>query len=421
MSGRLAMFGGSRAVVLDDGDRARLAWPVVTEAERSAVLAVLDRGGFTSVGSGGAVVRRLESGWAEFTGTRHCAAVASGTAALELALAAADLEPGAQIVVPALSFVASAFAPLRQRVEPVFADIGPRTFTLDPAAAAAAITPRTRALMAVHLHGLPCEMDELRELAARHELLLVEDAAQAHAAGYRGRQAGALGDIAAFSLNVSKNLPTAGEGGLVTTDDAALHDRVVLHRQFGERIPDRGPRGYVSEVVAGNAKLGALQAAFTLGQLAALPERAAGRDRNIRALLSQLSELPGLLSPQTGEDRRHAWHMLRFRFDVGAMGHPEVAPGAMRAVLERALRAEGVPVRRYQCLPLPAQPALAGREGYRTGRYPVTEAVLEDSLTLQGWHLNPAGGQVLLRCAEAFHKVWGQLDLLASLARQEVA
>ena len=418
MSDKLAMFGGSRAVALDDADKALLTWPIVTEAERAAVLGVLDGGGFTSVGSGGAVVGRLESRWAEFTGTRHCAAVTNGTTAIELAVAAAGLEPGAEIVVPALSFVASATAPLRYGVEPVFADIEPRTLNLDPAAVAAAITPRTRAILAVHLHGLPCDMAELRALVDRHDLVLIEDAAQAHGATYRGRQAGALGDVAAFSLNASKNLPTAGEGGLITTDDAGLHERLVLLRQFGERIPERGPRPYVSEVVAGNAKLSAIQAAFALCQLDRLPERAAARTANVASLLERLDGLPGLVLPGCPQDRTHAWHMLRFRFDTAAMGFPDVAPGAMRAMLQRALRAEGVPVQRYQSVPLPAQPALAARRPYRTGEHPVTEAVLEDSVTLQRWHLNPAAGPVLERCAEAFHKVWAHRDLLGSLARR---
>jgi dTDP-4-amino-4,6-dideoxygalactose transaminase len=417
MTGKLAMFGGTRTVTLDASDRKLLAWPIVTDAERMAILDVLEHGGFTSVGAGAAVVRKLETQWAAYTGTRHCAAVSNGTAAIELAIAAAGLDPGAEIVVPALSFIATATAPLRHRIKPVFADIDPRTFTLAPAAAEAAITPRTQAILVVHLHGLPCDMTELRTLADRHGLRLIEDAAQAHGATYRGRQAGALGDIAAFSLNVSKNLPTCGEGGLVTTDDAGMHEQVVLGRQFGERIPDKGERPYVSEVLAGNAKLSSMQAAFTRCQLDRLAERVAERERNVNGLLAGLADLPGLVLPWTPPDRTHAWHMLRFRFDVAAMGLPDVAPGAVRSLLQRALRAEGVPLQRYQSMPLPAQPALsAGR--YDPREHPVTAAVIDDSLTLQRWHLNPASEPVLRRCVEAFHKVWANLDVLAPVARQ---
>lgn len=429
---RLAMFGGPRAAALGSDDAARIAWPIVTDAERQAVLSVLDQGGFTSIGAGARVVRELEREWAAFTATRHCAAVASGTAAIEVALAAAGLEPGAEILVPALSFIASATAPVQRMLVPVFVDVDPITYTIDPDAAEAAVTPRTQAILAVHLHGLPCDMAALRDLADRHELLLVEDAAQAHAATYRNRPVGGLGDVAAFSLNASKNLPTCGEGGLATTNDPALHERMVLHRQFGEDTSGTGPRTYLSQVLAGNAKLSAIEAAFTRCQLERLPERHAERDKNVRALLSRLGGLPGLTVPSCPADRTHAWYLLRLRFDIAVMGYPDVAPGAMRSMLHRALRAEGVPVAQYQRVPLPGQPALRNRAGfsglpwrlegsstdpYRPQDHPVTVAVVEDSLVLQHWHLNPSAGPLLDRCADAFEKVWRQLDTLAAAGR----
>ncbi len=428
---KLAMFGGPKTLRLTESDRAAVAWPVVTRAEHDAVQAVLDTGGFTSIGAGAATVQALERDWASFTGTRHCAAVASGTAAIELALAAAEIEPGSEILVPALSFIASAAAPVQRLVVPVFVDIDPVTFTIDPAAAAAAITPRTRAILAVHLHGLPCDMAALRALADRHGLVVIEDAAQSHGATYRGRPTGSLGDVAAFSLNPSKNLPTCGEGGLVTTDDADLHGRVLRYRQFGEDID--GPRRYVSELLAGNAKLSAIEAAFAHSQLRRLPAAHQARGRTVTALLSRLAELPGLVVPSTPDDRTHAWHILRLRVDPTAMGFPDVAAGAMRRILQRALRAEGVPVQEYQSLPLPAQPALRDRAGF--GGYPWrlspdtpsdydcpnTVAVIEDSFTFQRWHLNPASGPVLDRCADAFEKVWQHRETLALVAgRQEV-
>jgi perosamine synthetase len=418
--GELAMLGGPRAVEIGEAQREMVSWPIVTDSERSAVLAVLDHGGYTSIGSGSRAVQQLERDWAAYTGTAHCAAVANGTAAIELAVTAVGIDAGAEILVPALSFIATAAAPARLGVQPVFVDIDPLTFNLNPAAAAAAVTPRTQAILAVHLHGLPADMAELRDVADRHGLALIEDAAQAHAAEYRGKRAGALGDIAAFSLNVSKNLPTCGEGGLVTTDDPAAHDRVVLHRQFGERISGPGPRRYDHEVLAGNAKLSVIQAVFAHSQLGMLSARAAGRDHNVRFLLKQVGGLDGLLLPGCPADRSHAWHMLRFRVDPAAMGYPDVSPGAMRAIVQRALRAEGVPAMRYQSRALPAQPALqaAGFSGYRADQHPVTAAVIEDSFTLQRWHLNPAAMPVLERCADAFHKVWEHRDSLAAIVRR---
>lgn len=429
-AGKLAMFGGQRTVGKDLAASRCVRWPVVTDAERDEVRRILESGGFSSVGAGGREVERLEAEWAEFTGVPHCAGVATGTAAIELALAALGVEPGAECVVPALTFIGSAVAPVQRLIVPVFADIDPQTFTIDPAAVEAGITARTQAILAVHLHGLPCDMDRLRGIASRHGLLLIEDAAQAHGAKWGERRVGTLGDAAAFSLNSSKNLPTCGEGGLVTTPDAGVHERVVLRRQFGEELS--GERDYLSHVLAGNAKLSTINAAFTRCQLRRLAEYDAIRERNVLEFFSRLSELPGMVLPKQQAGRTHAWHILRLRFDPVAMGYPEIRPAALRAIIQRAMRAEGVPLKQYQSMPLPAQPAFRSGDGYggypwrlsgarrreyRAGDYPATVAVIEDSLTLQRWHLNPESGPVLRRCADAFEKAWQHLDTLASCAR----
>jgi dTDP-4-amino-4,6-dideoxygalactose transaminase len=430
---KLALFGGPRTVPARRATRDLVGWPVITDDERKAVLGVLDSGRFTSNNTAGEV-QLLEREWADYVGTAHAAGLANGTAALEAALAAAGVEPGAEVLVPALSFIATAVAPVHRLVVPRFVDIDPETFTMDPAAARAAVGPRTRAIIAVHLHGLPCDMAELRAVAAEHGLLLVEDAAQAHAARYRGSRVGSLGDIATFSLNVVKNLPTCGEGGLINTDDERIHQRVLRYRQFGEDLEGRRTRDYISRELAGNAKLSAMQAAFTRSQLTRLEEYHTARDHNVRALLTRLDALPGLRTPRCPPDRTHAWHILRFRFDAEAMGIGDARPGAVRTVVERALRAEGVPVQPYQLAPLPMQPALRTREGFggypwllgddrpreRAEDYPHTLAVLEDSLTLQRWHLNPNAGPILGDCAAAFEKVWEHREVLAAAARSMV-
>jgi dTDP-4-amino-4,6-dideoxygalactose transaminase len=429
MSAKLAMFGGTKVLGKGSVPPEQVRWPVITQAEHDSARRVLDSGQFTSNSTGGGEVAALEAEWAAFVGAPHCAAVSTGTAAIELALASAGIEPGAQILVPALSFIASAIGAVQRMLVPVFVDIDPVTYTMSPEAAAAAITPRTRAILVVHLHGLPADMTALRALADRHGLLLVEDAAQSHGATYRGRRTGTLGDIAAFSLNVVKNLPTCGEGGLVTTADAELHRKVVLHRQFGEDLRGGQERDYISRVLAGNAKLSAIQAAFTRAQLARLPEYDAARHRNVTAMLAALADRPGLVLPVVPDDRTHAWHIVRLRFDPVALGHPEIHPGALRAIVHRALRAEGVPVQPYQQVPLPMQEAFVTRAGFggypwKLGDaveygddYPRTCSVIESSLTLQRWHLNPASGPVLLRCAEAIAKVWDNLDTLIPIAR----
>ncbi|WP_116248117.1 DegT/DnrJ/EryC1/StrS aminotransferase family protein [Nocardiopsis sp. FIRDI 009] len=416
MTDRPAMFGGRKTVRRAATTRARIGWPVVTDEERDAVADVLTRGPYTSNDAGRGAVSALEADWARYVGTEHCAAVANGTAALELSLAALDIERGAEVLVPALTFVGTAVPVVQRGLVPVFVDVDPVDYTIDPVAAEAAVTPRTRAIIAVHLHGLPCDMTALRALADRHGLYLLEDAAQAQGARHEGRRAGSMGDINATSLNVVKNLPTCGEGGLVTTDREDLYERVVLHRQFGEDLRAGAERDYLSRVMAGNEKLSAVQAAFTSCQLRRLDADSERRDRVVRGFLARLAELPGVTVPRVPEGRTHAWHILRLRFDPVAAGFPDVAPGVFRETLRQALRAEGVPVQPYQVVPLPGQPLFASY-GYRVEDFPVSLGVIEETLTLQRWHLNPASGPVLDLCADAFEKVWTHLDDVVEVGR----
>lgn len=428
---RLAMLGGTPAV---PKEARRVAWPVVGAPEREAVLAVLDSGRFTSTSPVETEVDRLEAEWARFVGVPHCAAVSSGTAALALALGAAGVEPGAEVLVPALTFAGTALAALHVLAVPVFVDVDARTFTMDVERAAEAITGRTQTILPVHLHGLPADMAGLRGLARRRGLTLVEDAAQSHGATFEGVQTGALGDAAAFSLNASKNLPTCGEGGLLTTADSALHERAVAMRQFGERIERGGERDYRHERLGWNHKLSGVQAAFTRAQLRRLPGEHAGRDARVRAFLAALAGLPGIVPPAVPAARTHAWHMIRLRLDAAAAGLEGVGAAGFRQAVQRALRAEGVAVSRYQSLPVPEQEVFRRREGFGGGlpwtlgtagapapdrdRFPVTTRVLDDSLTIQRVHLPAAGDTLLPLYAGAFHKVWANLDVLASVARR---
>ncbi|HEY7201619.1 MAG TPA: DegT/DnrJ/EryC1/StrS family aminotransferase [Candidatus Dormibacteraeota bacterium] len=424
----LALLGGAPAV---PREARRVEWPVVTEADRDAVVEVLASGRFVSTSPSATEVDRLEQEWARFTGARHCVAVSSGTAALALGLAAAGVEPGAEVLVPALTFAATGLAALHQLAVPVFVDIDPRTFTIDAGAAAAAITERTRAIAPVHLHGLPADMGPLRELAAAHDLRVVEDAAQSHGAVYGRTQTGAIGDAGAFSLNVSKNLPTCGEGGLLTTSDEALYERALAMRQFGETIQPGAEREYRSACLGWNYKLSTIQAAFTRSQLRRFPAYQAAREANVRTFLDAVRDLPGLVAPGVPADRTHAWHMIRLRLDAAAAGLEGVRPAAFREAVRRALRAEGAAVSRYQSMPLCDQEVFRRREGFGRGypwtiasagagagdRFPRTREVLEDSLTIQRTHLSPAGAPLMARYAEAFQKVWSHLDVIAEMAR----
>ncbi len=410
---KLAMFGGERAV---PRSRSPVEWPLVTDDDRAAMLRALDSGVLVSNAEGEVEVAGLEREFAELTGVDHCAGVANGTVAITLALSALGIGAGDEVLVPALTFIGTPLGVVHAMATPVFVDVDPVTFNMDPASAAAAISPRTRAIVVVHLHGLPAEMGALRELADRHGLALVEDAAQAHGATYGGRAAGSLGDLGCFSLNATKNLPTCGEGGLVTTDDPELAQGVAMRRQFGEAIDER-PRTYTAHVLGWNAKLNPIQAAFTRSQLRRLRDYDRRREENVRRLLGRLDELPGITVPSCMPDRTHAFHILRFRFDPAAAGLEDTSPGAFRQALHRLLRAEGVPVSRYQLTALPEQEVFRGGEGPDPASYATATAVIEDSLTLQKRHLNPDAGSVLDLYADGFEKAWEHLDAIARLAR----
>ena len=427
---RLALLGGTPAV---PRHLRQVEWPVIEEADRQAVLRALGGGKLVANAEGETEVVGLEREWAAEVGVGHCVAVANGTAALALALAAAGVEPGDEVIVPAFSFVATALAPLHQLAIPRFVDIDLETFNLDPALVEEAISERTRAILVVHLHGLPADMESLGAIARRRGVGLVEDAAQAHGATYRGRQVGALGDIAGFSLHVAKNLPTCGEGGLITTDDGELAARVRRMRQFGEEYVEGQPRLYLSQVLGWNYKLNPIQAAFSRSQLARFAAYRAARELHVRRFLAALETLPGIVTPGVPAGSTHAWHILRLRFDPVAAGLNSVERGPFRQALHRVLRAEGVPLSYYQVVPLPGQRIFQDRQGfgrgypwaiaggsavrYRNEDFPRTLAVIEDSLTLQKRHLHPESGPLLELYADAFHKTWENLEVVARMAR----
>ncbi|WP_327674372.1 DegT/DnrJ/EryC1/StrS family aminotransferase [Kitasatospora sp. NBC_00458] len=414
--GELALAGGEPVL----GSLAPVDWPRTTDADRAAVLSVLDSNLLVSDRTNGVTaVERLERSWADYLGVRHCVGVSNGTTAIELALLAHGVGPGDEVVVPALTFVATAMAVVHVGATPVYADVHPVTYTMTAESLAAEITERTKAVVPVHLHGLSADLAAIGEVARRHGCVVIEDAAQAQGARYRGVPSGASGNTATFSLQMTKNLPTCGEGGLVVTDDERVADRIVQLRQFGETIRADRPRRYVSHRLGFNAKLNNVQAAYTVSQLERFDEYHAARRANVEAFLSRLRHLDGLICPSEPDGYEHAWHILRFAVDFERL-LPGVETGAARNLLMRALRAEGMPATRYQMMPLPEQPALRALCHQTPASWPVTQDVVDRSFTLQQRHLPPDAGPLLQSFADAVEKVWSQPKVLQGLAEGAV-
>jgi len=256
---------------------------------------------------GGPEVERFESAVSALTGVRHAIGAASGTDALWLAVRALNPQPGDEIITTAFSFFATAGAIVNAGAVPVFADIDPETFNIDPVSAAQLITPRTRAILPVHLYGQCADMDPLQDLARQYGLAIIEDCAQALGATYRGQQAGSMGDLAALSFYPTKNLGAAGEGGMVLTNNDALAARVRKLRCHG------GSAQYVHEMVGTNSHLHAIQAAVLHVKLRYLPAWNAARREKARRYDALLSGLEGIRLPVVRPDREHVFHQYVIR------------------------------------------------------------------------------------------------------------
>ena len=242
-------------------------------------------------------VAALEAAFSEVTGARHAVATSSGTTGLHLALLAHGIGPGDEVITSPFTFIASVNAILFTGAKPVFADIEETTFNIDPEQLEAAITPRTKAVMPVHLYGQPCDMDEICDIARKHNLVVLEDAAQAVGATYRGRPVGTFG-TAVFSLYATKNV-MSGEGGIITTDADEVADAARLLRNHGMR------NRYEYEMLGYNFRLTDVHAAIGLAQLGRMGE-ATRRRRSNAAYLN--AHLRGLLTPVVKEGREHVWH-----------------------------------------------------------------------------------------------------------------
>ena len=258
----------------------------------------------------GPVVKQLEDEFAEMTGVKHVVAVNNGTTALIAAVHALELKPGDEVITSPFTFVATLNAIIAAGATARFSDIGYEDFNCDPEAMAAAITPRTKVLLPVHLYGQCADMEAISNLAAEHGLSLIEDAAQAHLARVRDRAAGTWG-IGCFSLYATKNI-TSGEGGLISTNDDSIADRLRVLRNQGMR------ERYQYEMAGNNYRLTDLQAAVCVPQLRTYKTNVATRQGNAAALSEGLSKVPGISTPAAAQGRHHVWHQYTILIDDDA-------------------------------------------------------------------------------------------------------
>jgi dTDP-4-amino-4,6-dideoxygalactose transaminase len=304
----------------------------------------------------------FEASFAAYCGVRHCIGVGNGLDALHLVLRAWDIGPGDEVIVPSNTYIATWLAVTHTGAIPVPVEPDPGTFNLDPRKIEAAITPRTRAIIAVHLYGQTCDMTPIMELSERFGLKVLEDAAQAHGAAYRGRRAGSLGHAAGFSFYPGKNLGALGDAGGVTTDDDALADRIRTLRNYGSR------QKYVNAVVGFNSRLDEFQAAVLSAKLVTLDEDNARRTAIANRYLSLLSDVPELTLPVVLPACRSAWHLFVVR-------HPE------RDRIAAAMAENGIGTLVHYPIAPHLQQAYAGH-GPSNASLPVAERLQDEVLSL---------------------------------------
>ena len=314
----------------------------------------------------GSEVEQFETEIGTALGARYAVSCGSGSDALTLAMLAVDIGPDDEVITTPFTFFATAGSIARAGARPVFVDIDPDTFNILPAALEAAITPRTRAIIPVHLFGLPADTDPILDLANKHALVVIEDAAQAIGARYKGRTVGSLGTVGCFSFFPSKNLGGAGDGGLITTDDREIADRIRMLRVHGSK------RKYHHEILGTNSRLDALQAAILRVKLPHLDSWTKARQahaQRYRELLEAANLTDHVYIPPTpnGSDR-HVYNQFTVRF-------------RSRDALKEYLGRNGVPTEIYYPLPLHLQPAFQYL-GNQHGQFPAAESASREVLSL---------------------------------------
>ncbi len=360
-------------------------WPAFGQEEIDAATAVL-RCGKVNYHSG-PQGKLFEQEYAEATGCRYAVALANGTVALELALRALGIGPGHEVIVTSRSFIASASCCIMQGATPVFADVDPPSGNVTAETIAAVLSPRTKAIIAVHLAGWPCEMDAIGELAARHRLAVIEDCAQAHGATYRGRPLGSFGDAAAFSFCQDKILTTGGEGGLLVTNRRAVWQKAWSLKDHGKswqavhRSDDSHVFRWLHESFGTNLRMTEMQAAIGRAMLRKLSGWVAARRQHAALLAERLGRLPQLRVTRPPSHVGHSYYKYYVYL------RPEwLRAGWSRDRVVRAIAAEGIPCGSGSCSEIYRERAFEGASLRPARRLPVAKQLGQTSLML---HVHP--------------------------------
>jgi perosamine synthetase len=403
----------------------------IGEEEKAAVMAVLDGGelsGFVATPNeqfwGGAGVRALEAAFCRRFGTKYAIAVNSATSGLHCAVAATGVGPGDEVIAPPYTMSASATVILFTGAVPIFADIEDTTFCLDPAAVEAAITPRTRGIMAVNLFGHPARLGELKAIAKRYNLFLIEDNAQAPGATYEGKPAGTIGDAGVFSFNRHKTIQ-CGEGGVIITNDDKLARKAALVRNHGEVVVGGMDIDDIVNTAGLNYRMTEMEAAVGAVQFSKLDALNAARVALAERMTAGLSKLPGITPPAVRENCTHVYYFYVMRYNEAETGIP-------RDLFCEAVQAEGIPLRAGYVKPLYLEPIYQrkicfGKNGYpftastrnadisyQRGLCPVTERLQDHEVMLTGAIYPPLSNEHVERFVEAFAKVIANRNALLS-------
>lgn len=313
----------------------------------------------------------FEKAFADAHGVKYCHGVSAGTDGNHVVLWGLGVGPGDEVIIPANTFIATAWGATLQGAKPVFVDCHPQSYNLDPSKVEAAITGKTKAIVAVHLYGQPADMDPLQEIADKHGIYLVEDAAQAHLAEYKGRKIGGLGKAASFSFYPGKNLGAYGEGGAVTTNDEELANKFKMIRDHG------AVQKYNHEIFGHNYRMEGIQGAVLGVKLKHLDNWTEGRRRVAKKYNDLLSDIEQIKLPQEMDYAKHVYHL----FVIQVKSNNPENKSEQRDALQKFLGENGIASGLHYPIPLHLQPCFANL-GYKKGDFPVTEELAEQGLSL---------------------------------------